>query len=402
VSRIATAATAPLAGASLYLAGLTAAAAAAARRRPPRPPADSDLPDALVLVPAHDEEAMIGSTVAALRALDYASGRFDVAVIADNCTDRTATEARAAGALVLERRDPELRGKGHALAWALDRIDHSGRLVLLVDADCRPSPGLLRAASTRIAAGAEVVQAAYTVSNPDDSPAAALRQGAFALVNTVRPLGKSALGLSCGLLGTGMAFAPGVLERVPWRSFSLAEDAEQHLRLVEAGLRAEFCPEAGVSSPMPASLAGGADQQSRWEAGRALLLRDWTPRLLGRALARRDPLLAHAALEQAIPPLSMLAAATAATGAAALATRSRPARRLSALALAGQAAHVIGGLALTRAPRATWRALVLAPALAARKARIYGDMASGRGPSTWVRTERTTPAQVNSKSVGIA
>src|SRR5438309_2857017 len=42
------------------------------------------------------------------------------------------------------------------------------------------------------------------VANARASQASALRYAAFALMNTVRPLGKRRLGLSCGLFGTGV------------------------------------------------------------------------------------------------------------------------------------------------------------------------------------------------------
>src|SRR5207248_922915 len=83
--------------------------------------------------------------------------------------------------------------------------------------------------------GAEAVQVAYLAANPGESDAAALRWAGFALMNVVRPRGKSALGLSCGLLGTGMAFRAELLRRVPWRSRGLTEDLEEHVRLAEAG-----------------------------------------------------------------------------------------------------------------------------------------------------------------------
>src|SRR6185369_9762676 len=67
-----------------------------------------------VLMPAHDEELGIAGTVRALSA-ELAPGD-RLLVVADNCSDRTAELARAAGAEVVERRDAERRGKGHALS----------------------------------------------------------------------------------------------------------------------------------------------------------------------------------------------------------------------------------------------------------------------------------------------
>src|SRR5690242_20568119 len=54
-----------------------------------------------ILVPAHNEELLIGKTLSSLATLEYPTDRYAVHVIADNCTDRTAEIAQAAGAKVL-------------------------------------------------------------------------------------------------------------------------------------------------------------------------------------------------------------------------------------------------------------------------------------------------------------
>ena len=116
-------------------------------------------------------------------------------------------------------------------------------------------------------------------------------------MDTVRPLGKERLGLSCGLFGTGMAFTRELLRRAPWSATGLAEDGEYHLRLVAAGERVEFIPHAWVRSAMPTSLRASRVQQARWERGRLGLIRRWTPSLVASGVARRDPVRVHAGLE---------------------------------------------------------------------------------------------------------
>src|ERR1700744_2886019 len=52
------------------------------------------------VVPAHNESAGIAATVESLLAVDYPRALFDVVVVADNCNDDTAEQARRAGATV--------------------------------------------------------------------------------------------------------------------------------------------------------------------------------------------------------------------------------------------------------------------------------------------------------------
>jgi hypothetical protein len=226
------------------------------------------------------------------------------------------------------------------------------------------------------------------VSNVHESSSSALRFAAFALINSVRPLGKNALGFSCGLLGTGMVFSMELLDRHPWRASSIAEDAEYHLQLVSAGERVQFVPEARVSSPMPASLKAARDQNMRWEGGKRDLIRRWSPKLLMQAATRRDTECAEAAIDLMIPPQSLLFAANASALAAAI-TR-RVGLRLAVANLLGQAVYVLGGLLLVRAPVAAYRALLTAPTLAVWKLGLYARLLARPGPTRWIRTERST------------
>jgi 1,2-diacylglycerol 3-beta-glucosyltransferase len=349
----------------------------------------------VVLVPAHDEEAGIAATLAALTGADYPEQERRIVVIADNCGDRTADVAAAAGAEVWERTDPKLRGKGHALAWALERLlalDDRFDGVVFVDADCIVSANLLAAVDARLRGGARAMQVDYVAANPEDSSAAALRFAAFAVGDTVRFLGKERLGLSCGLVGTGMAFTRDLLERNPWTATGLVEDGEFHMRLVLAGERVEFVPEAQVSQAVPTSLKASSSQQARWEMGKLQLIRRWSGRLILAGLLKRDALRLHAGLECLVPPQSVIAIGNLGSALAGLLLGSRRLLALSLFTAAAQGAFVLGGLRLVRAPAYVYRALLSAPALVLSKLGLYGRLLSGRGPTAWVRTERE-PAQ---------
>jgi Glycosyltransferase like family 2 len=353
-------------------------------------------PTLAFLVPAHDEEATIAPTLEALAAVDYPGDRLRTLVIADNCTDRTAALARSLGAAVLEREDSDRRGKGYALALGISTLLADSAppdAVVVIDADCRVTPDLPTSLARELESGARAVQAPYVVANPCASRYSALRYAAFTAVNRARPLGRTRLGLSAGLLGTGMAFSRELLTERPWNAFGLAEDAEYHLSLVEAGERVVFAAGGAVESAMPTTFETASSQQARWEGGRWALIRGRLPGLLRGALRRRDPVAAGAALDLLTPPLSMTVGGSGLVLAAAVLARNRPAARLAALALIGQTVYVGGSVRQAGAPACVYRALLSAPLLFLWELKVVGRVLGRRGPDQWVRTTRDGAAK---------
>ena len=102
-----------------------------------------------ILVPAHEEELVIGRLLVSIKDLDYPRRLFDVHVVADHCSDQTAAIARSLGATVYERCDPDPRGKSLSLRWLVHHIleCRSGKPVdalVVFDADSMVSPNFLR------------------------------------------------------------------------------------------------------------------------------------------------------------------------------------------------------------------------------------------------------------------
>ncbi len=119
----------------------------AARRRleslpqmaPVTRPANAPLTDCMVVIPARNEEAMIGRAV---RSLPHDT----VIVVDDYSTDRTAEVAREAGAGVLTAPDLPRNGVGKPNACAYGASALTSEWVLFTDADTRFEPGFLDAA----------------------------------------------------------------------------------------------------------------------------------------------------------------------------------------------------------------------------------------------------------------
>jgi 1,2-diacylglycerol 3-beta-glucosyltransferase len=383
-----TAAATPVAFASSYLAAL----AVLARREPERSGGTEPKLQFDIIVPAHDEETEITETVRALLAMSYPKDKFRVFVVADNCTDRTAERATAAGARVLVRQNDQERGKGYALAYAFERslADRFADAIVVVDADTIVSANLLSAFARRFADGAAVVQADYGVRNPRSSWRTRVMTIALASFHGVRSVARERLGLSCGLRGNGMGFSRAVLEAHPPKAFSIVEDLEYGIQLGYAGIRVQYVDEATVVGHMAVSENAARTQRRRWERGRQALVREHVGPLLAAAWRRKDPCLLDLALDLLVPPIGqivMLAAAGLAVSLAAARFGVTVAPWVWGASLVAIAAHVARGWSFSGMG---WRGLLdllWAPVYIIWKLSLrFGD--KGKAPQEWVRTKR--------------
>lgn len=260
-------------------------------------------PRTAILIPAHNEQAGIGHTVALLRAEGGPSVR--ILVIADNCSDQTAANARAAGAEVAERDNPSLRGKGFALAFGRDTLSADPpEVVVVLDADCWLLPGGL----ARLAAAAtEGPAQAINLIEPDLNASPLVQISSFALLvkNRVRARATVRLGGVALLTGTGMAFPWPIFAQAPLATGDLVEDLRLAIELIRKGLRPRLIEAVQVRSA-PAAQADTRVQRSRWEHGSLATSLRHGPNILAEGIARRSRALLAIGAHLLVPPLALL------------------------------------------------------------------------------------------------
>ena len=261
---------------------------------------------AVIVVPAHDEAAVIGQT---LQSLSEALGpKMRVLVVADNCTDSTAALARSAGVDVVERHDLERRGKGFALAFAADHLrPDPPEIFVVMDADCSVDPSSLRA----------LVDAAYRSGGPAQSvnllrpdrlapPLVQLSNFAFVLKNLVRQRGLQKLAGRVHLTGTGMAMPFELFHVSGDTRSSIVEDLALGLDLADSGHPPMLVGNAFVWSGSASEL-GTLVQRRRWEGGFLSTGLRQGPKGVWHGLIRGKLRAILAGLDLMIPPLALFA-----------------------------------------------------------------------------------------------
>lgn len=227
-----------------------------------------------VLISARNEEKVIGYLLDSIAAQDYPKELFDVYVVADNCTDRTAEVARAHGANVVERFNKEKRGKGYALDYLLHRIKekYSGYSYydgyLVVDADNLLDRNFITEINKVFSAGYRVVTSYRNSKNYEqcwESSGSALMLLRETLhLNNARMI----LGNSCTVGGTGFVTGHELIERMDgWNHYMLTEDIEFSLECVSLGVKIGYAHEAKLYDEQPINIKQLWNQRMRWSKG---------------------------------------------------------------------------------------------------------------------------------------
>jgi cellulose synthase/poly-beta-1,6-N-acetylglucosamine synthase-like glycosyltransferase len=275
--------------------------------RTPSPPPQGARGRIGVVIPAHNEQAGIAETVAAVKAQLLETDR--VLVVADNCNDETAAKARPAGAIAIERSDAARCGKGYALQFGVDHMrGDPPATIVFIDADCRPAPGAIERIATRAAHLNRPVQALYLMEAPKGAgPKAAVSAFAWTLMNRVRMSGLQEIAGVTRLTGAGMAFPWGAIKDRNLASGEIVEDLGLTIAMIESGKAPFLDLSAIITSELAKSDAGATVQRARWEHGSIRMALAAAPKLLARGLFGDMKSLAMA-LDLATPPLTVFAA----------------------------------------------------------------------------------------------
>ena len=343
-----------------------------------------------ILTPAHNEQGVIGASVAAIAR--YLPARARHLVVAHNCHDGTAAEARAAGAEVAALDDPAQRGKGYALAFgraqlAGDRPD----VVIVIDADCTIDPGTIERLAEAAMAHGSAIQACYLFrSRPGDGALVQVSNFAMLVKNLVRQRGGSRIGAPALMTGSGMAF--------PWDRFAaldlatgnIVEDLAIGVELTRAGVPPAFEEAAHIWS-VPSNEAGTETQRARWEGGFMATAHSTAFPLLARGLTRGRWPEIWMGLHLMVPPLTLLLAINVlvwfATGLLALAGVRAPIDFVSTLLAAMLTSVLLAWLVAGRAMLEP-RMLVRLPFYIVWKLALYARLVRKKEEQAWVRTER--------------
>lgn len=238
----------------------------------------------MAIIPAHNEEAVVGNLIESLKRQNYNKELYDIYVIADNCTDNTAQVAKEAGAIVYERFNNTKKTKGYALDWFLQQKieeDAPYDAFFVFDADNIVDSNFIKNMNKKLCQGEDVVQGYRDIKNPTDSWITAGYAIFYWTMHRFYHLARYNIGLSPLLNGTGFMVRFDVVKpEGGLKTVTLTEDIEFSLKRIIKGKKLGWATDAIVYDEQPVGFKQSWSQRSRWTVGHMQCIKEYTKQLV--------------------------------------------------------------------------------------------------------------------------
>ena len=229
----------------------------------------------ILAVPAHNEEKVIENIIESLNKIEYDKKLYEICIIADNCTDKTAEKAKkyikekANNLRVYERKDELKKTKGYALDYLINTLKKENveyDAIAIFDADNTVDPKFLKFMNKRLNDGEKLIQGYREIINPYDTWISGSYAIFYWLENKYSNEYKYNKGLSGHINGTGFVVTKDIVEK-GWNTLTLTEDIELTTLSILDGKRVVFEPNAIVYDEQPLDLKTSLIQRERWSVG---------------------------------------------------------------------------------------------------------------------------------------
>lgn len=236
--------------------------------------ASHDFPTCAILIPAHNEEKVIGATIASMLELEYPKEKLKIIVINDGSKDKTKE-------IILEfaRKDARVQlfdvpegegGKGKSRALNLGIKQADAEVIAIYDADNTPDKHALK----------------YLVANLISNPELGAVLGKFRTVNknvnlltkfinietlsfqSMLQAGRWQMHNVATLPGTNFVMWSWLINELNgWDEEALTEDSELSIRIYEQGYKIKFIPYSITYEQEPQEWKVWIKQRMRWVRG---------------------------------------------------------------------------------------------------------------------------------------
>lgn len=233
-----------------------------------------DYPPISILIPAHNEEIVMGETLEAMLALDYPQERLEIIVINDGSTDGTQDiveeYARRNSRIVLFNVPIGEGGKGKSRALNLGVKAARSDFIAIYDADNTPAPNALKYLAAQLLLHPEIgaVLGKFRTVNKHRNLLTRFINIETLSFQSILQAGRWLLLKIATLPGTNFIIRKAVIEQLGgWDEEALTEDLELSIRMYLRQWRIKYIPYALTYEQEPERWGVWLQQRTRWVRG---------------------------------------------------------------------------------------------------------------------------------------
>jgi len=240
-----------------------------------------------IIIPCRNEDDVIEDSIKSIFSkLIYPRDRYDIFVIAHNCTDQTAQKAAEAGAKVIVYDNDQERTKGYALKYGFAEIIRQYNLeyeaLIIFDADTEPHPDYLTKMNNAFDSGTKYATCYLNAKNYTESISSAIWSLWYIRDSRFVCNLRSRIRFSNIFGGHGMLIATEEIVKYGYDSVSIVEDAEYSMKIALRKQRVDYVSEAMVYDDHPATFKAIFVRNRRFGYGLIRLFGRYGYRLIGR------------------------------------------------------------------------------------------------------------------------
>lgn len=238
-----------------------------------------ELPTVSVLIPARNEEKVIGNILDKIRSLNYPQEKIEIIVINDGSTDRTKEvvekTARIDARIKFIPIPPEESGKGKGAALNRGLKEASHEVIAVYDADNLPEEDSLIKLCKALLSDKRLAAATgkFRAYNKGKNLLTRLINLESIAFQWIIQAGRCLFFKISLLPGTNFVIWKSILQEVKgWNEEALTEDSELTFRIYEKGYLVKFIPASTTWEQEPEKLNTWIRQRTRWARGNNYIL----------------------------------------------------------------------------------------------------------------------------------
>ncbi len=234
-----------------------------------------------IIIPARNEELVIGNLIQSLRQQNYSKEDYDIFVLPNNCNDNTEEIAENFGVEIINCKNQLINSKGDVLRYAFKFLkDKDYNAYIVFDADNIVHPNFVREMNKYLCLGYRVVQGYRDSKNPSDTWISSSHSLHYIIQNFFMNKARMNINKSCFINGTGFMISKELINDLGYDSSTITEDIELTVKCGFNNEKIAFAEKAITYDEQPTDFVVSWKQRKRWSVGTLQCLKEYYKQIL--------------------------------------------------------------------------------------------------------------------------